>query len=165
MRDTLTIKQQSFVDKYMELGNASEAYRQAYSTGNMNADSIKKRAYELMNHDKVSATIQALRGDLAEKASITKESLIDELKSITRGYKELFDLTMSMPTEFMTEDGEAVDNTLMAEKIKLLQGFVNGATTVAAIKQMSKMMGFDSAEKVEVEHKGIVINYVKPIED
>ena len=36
------------------------------------------------------------------------------------------------------------------------------STALKALDQLSKILGVYAAEKSEIEHKGIVINYVKP---
>ena len=40
----LTIKQENFCNYYLECGNASEAYRRAYSCSNMKGDTINRKA-------------------------------------------------------------------------------------------------------------------------
>ena len=37
----LTVKQEAFCQNYLELGNASEAYRQAYDAEDMNSNVVK----------------------------------------------------------------------------------------------------------------------------
>ncbi|WFE85066.1 terminase small subunit [Parabacteroides chongii] len=44
----LTIKQENFCNYYLECGNASEAYRRAYSCSKMKDESVNSRAYELL---------------------------------------------------------------------------------------------------------------------
>jgi phage terminase small subunit len=46
----LTEKQERFVRAYVELGNASEAYRRSYSVGAMDTRTAQKRAQELLHH-------------------------------------------------------------------------------------------------------------------
>ena len=43
----LTIKQEKFCNLYIELGNASEAYRQSYNCEKMKPESVNNKAYEL----------------------------------------------------------------------------------------------------------------------
>lgn len=71
----LTDKQEAFARAYIETGNASEAYRRAYNAGNMKENSIWRKAKELMDNGKVTARIEQLREQLAEKNEITIERL------------------------------------------------------------------------------------------
>jgi phage terminase small subunit len=76
----LTIKQETFCQKYIETGNASEAYRQAYDAGNMKPETVKKRASELLGRGDVAGTIARLRGTVAQSHGVTVASLILELE-------------------------------------------------------------------------------------
>lgn len=42
---TLTIKQEAFCTAYIELDNASEAYRHAYDAQNMQAATVNRKAF------------------------------------------------------------------------------------------------------------------------
>src|SRR5687768_7981852 len=59
-RGDLTAKQDAFAMAYVECGNASEAYRRAYSAGHMTAGAIEVEASRLRNNPKVALRI----GDL-----------------------------------------------------------------------------------------------------
>lgn len=78
----LTVKQEMFCNLYMETGNATEAYRQAYDCGNMKYDTIKRKAAELMENGNISATIDEKRSELNERSDIRKQEILEELKSI-----------------------------------------------------------------------------------
>ncbi len=45
----LTTKQEKFCQSYVELGNASEAYRRSYDASRMKTESINRKAKELMD--------------------------------------------------------------------------------------------------------------------
>ena len=79
---TLTIKQEAFCFAYLETGNACEAYRQAYDTTTMKAETIKRKAKELLDHNKVSAKIQELRNAAATRNEITVDDLLNELEAV-----------------------------------------------------------------------------------
>ncbi len=76
----LTIKQERFCHKYIETGNASEAYRFAYDAENMSVASIKQEAYMLMQNPDISLTINNLREQYSKKHMVTVESLTKELE-------------------------------------------------------------------------------------
>lgn len=76
----LTLKQENFCLKYIETGNASEAYRHAYDTSRMNPDSVNRKAKEVMDNVKIAARIADLRKPFIEKHEVTVDSLIKELE-------------------------------------------------------------------------------------
>lgn len=76
----LTPKQEAFALAYIELGNASEAYRKAYNAKNMKPDSVNRKAKELLDNGKIAARINNLRADHVERHKITVDDLIRELE-------------------------------------------------------------------------------------
>ena len=50
----LTIKQEKFCNKYLECGNASEAYRFAYECSKMSDETVWKRSSELLQNGEVT---------------------------------------------------------------------------------------------------------------
>jgi len=75
----LTPKQESFVLAYIETGNASEAYRRAYSQKGMSEKTVNEAASRLLKNSKVAARLTALRAPAIEKAGITLEKHLDDL--------------------------------------------------------------------------------------
>ena len=77
----LTIKQETFCQKYIETGNASEAYRQAYDAGGMKPETINRKACELLGDGKIAARVAELRETTIVRVhGITVASLIAELE-------------------------------------------------------------------------------------
>ncbi len=76
----LTIKQTNFCLKYIELGNASEAYRQSYDAQNMKQETIHSRAYELLANSEVAARVEQLTNKHIERHMVTVDSLTEELE-------------------------------------------------------------------------------------
>lgn len=58
----LTPKQVSFCHRYLESGNASEAYRQCYSAEKAKSEAINRSAKELLDNPKIAARLDELRG-------------------------------------------------------------------------------------------------------
>lgn len=57
----MTQKQEKFIIVYMSNGgNASDAYRQAYSTTNMQSQTIYNKAYELLQKDEIRVRLEEL---------------------------------------------------------------------------------------------------------
>ena len=77
----LTPKQEKFCQLYIELGNASEAYRQAYSASKMKPETIKRKAQELLKDGTITATyISELRQEHKERHNTNVDDLIAELE-------------------------------------------------------------------------------------
>ena len=74
----LTQKQHLFVLAYIELGNASQAYRRAYKATKMKASTVNRKAAELLENGKITARI-AERGKAAEKAVLDRAWVLDRL--------------------------------------------------------------------------------------
>ncbi len=78
----LTPKQENFCLAYLETGNASEAYRQSYDAENMKPESINRKAKALLDDGKIAARIAELRQPVIEKAQITLETHLADLKAL-----------------------------------------------------------------------------------
>lgn len=78
----LTIKQEKFCNKYLECGNASEAYRYAYNCLKMNDETIWKRSSELLQNGEVAGRLEYLKNHLAEAAGISALRIIREHQKI-----------------------------------------------------------------------------------
>ncbi len=76
---SLTGKQEAFVNKFHQCGNASEAYRHAYNTKNMQAGSIHSEGYELLKNPQITHMLSELQEISAERNAITIDSLTKEL--------------------------------------------------------------------------------------
>lgn len=82
MENKLTIKQENFCLEYVKCGNASEAYKKAYSTGKMKAASINRLAKQLIDNIKITSRIKELREPVIEKAQITLEGHLADLLTL-----------------------------------------------------------------------------------
>lgn len=78
--DTLTIKQEAFCQAYVEIGNASEAYRRTYDASNMKPETVNRKAVELQSHGKITARVAELRAQLRQRHEITADTLVQELE-------------------------------------------------------------------------------------
>lgn len=78
----VTPKQQRFAELYTELGNATEAYVQAYAN-NCSRTTARKRARELVANPSVSAIISELQAEAAEAAKLTLTAHLQRLDAIS----------------------------------------------------------------------------------
>lgn len=76
----LTPKQEAFALAYVETGNASEAYRRAYSAEKMKQTTIAVAASKLLADPNVTIRVEELRAKAVERHEITVDDLIRELE-------------------------------------------------------------------------------------
>jgi phage terminase small subunit len=75
----MTPKQEAFCAAYIETGNASEAYRQAYCASQMKAETIHVKASELLDNGEVTVRLAELRAGHAVRNAVTVDTLLVEL--------------------------------------------------------------------------------------
>jgi phage terminase small subunit len=79
--DGLTIKQQKFADAYLTHGNATKAYYEAgYKTSNDNMAGVEGN--KLLRNPKVSQYIENKTKESSERAGITKDFVLGNLRNI-----------------------------------------------------------------------------------
>ena len=135
----LTPKQTAFVNKYLECGNASEAYRFAYDVApTTDAKQCSVRANELMNHSSISVVIKNLQAELKLKHEVTRSRMVEECFDIINKHKKL-------RSAF---DGKTISAADMKKVYAMANsGFINGGNVMTAISQIVKMMGLDKEEE------------------
>lgn len=76
----LTPKQEKFCMLYIELGNASAAYRQSYDAEDMNENTVNKNASVLLDNTKIATRLEQLRNEHKQAHKITVADLLEELE-------------------------------------------------------------------------------------
>lgn len=76
----LTVKQENFCKAYVELGNASEAYRRSYDASRMKMETVNKRASELLADSQITGRVAELKSRAAAKHDVTVATLLRELE-------------------------------------------------------------------------------------
>ena len=76
---SITPKQEKFAHCIADGMSQADAYRTAFDAGKMKAETIHKRASELMADGAVTGRVQELRGRLATKALWTREMSVQAL--------------------------------------------------------------------------------------
>lgn len=128
MRRDLTIKQENFCNYYVETGNASEAYRRAYSCDSMKDETVNRRAFDLIQYGKIRARIAELQAEQKAKSDISKEEIVRLCVDVIRG-KDVTDVTES-------RNGRKSERTI---------------SKTWAVERLCKMLGFDSATEVKLK--------------
>ena len=76
----MTPKQEQFARLYVETGNASEAYRQAYNADNMKPETVTNEAYKLLQDPDISAMVDGLKAEARQRHAVTVDDLLHELE-------------------------------------------------------------------------------------
>lgn len=161
----LTIKQEKFCNKYLECGNASEAYRYAYDCSKMSDNAVWNSASLLLDNPKVTQRIAYLKDHLAEAAGISALQVIREHQKIAfsdatrirNGWMSLKDFEALTPdekaciksietkqTKRITPDGDE----LIDEQVK-----ITCYDKQKALDSIVNMLGYNAPERKEVTGK------------
>lgn len=148
----LSVKQEKFCNYYIECGNASEAYRRAYSCSNMKDESINVKAVELLNNGKITVRVKELQEELKRKLDITKEEVLNMLKSFM--YADIRNFLTIKNGNVIFKDSEDWTDEMAMQVESVKQGKdgieikLNGRTWT--IQRICKMLGFDSPQDMNI---------------
>jgi len=78
----LTPKQELFCQKFIELGNASEAYRESYDTSRMKDATINRAASQLLGNYKITTRLNELSEYHSTRHNITIDTLTNMYMAI-----------------------------------------------------------------------------------
>lgn len=154
---SLTPKQELFCQKYVELGNASEAYRQSYNASKMKSETINVKSSQMLKESKISIRIKELQTQLEEDNRISKNKIVKELTSyIMLDPKEIYnDLGEIKPLEELKPETR---RALSEVGVKSVGGgecsrevkFAKTYDKLKAIDMLSKMLGYYIPDRSEV---------------
>lgn len=160
MKKGLTIKQEKFCNKYLECGNASEAYRYAYDCSNMSNNAVWNASSILLDNPKVTQRIKELQSSFQKKTEITKERVLNELVKI--GFSSIAYMHNSWidRVEFdqLTDDQKACIKSIQTKvekrsyddevrNVEMVK--IELYDKLAALNCINKMLGFDAPAKVD----------------
>lgn len=151
-KQVLSVKQENFCNYYIECGNASEAYRRAYSCSNMKDESINVKAVELLNNGKITVRVKELQEELKKKSDITKEEVLNMLKSFM--YADIRNFLTIKNGNVIFKDSEDWNDEMAMQVESVKQGKegieikLNGRTWT--IQRICKMLGFDSPQDMNI---------------
>lgn len=169
----LTIKQEKFCNKYLECGNASEAYRYAYNCKDISPTTINRKAVEVLENGKIAARIKSMQDKLAAVSNITKERILSELDAILEAritdYVNLVTKQVPIPQTKKEIKANApiryIDvqtlvfkdfDELTDKQIKAIESIKQGRCGIElklhgkswTIERICKMLGYDAPEKI-----------------
>lgn len=144
MSKELTIKERKFAELVVELGNQSEAYRQAYNPKDANADWVMIEASKLMQNPKISLKVNQLKEQTAQQHSINREWIVQKYIGMVETFEEIKAL---MKKEKLTKTDK--------EKIYAMSnsGLLKGSDAKGALDSLAKMLGMNEPEKIKQEQK------------
>lgn len=147
---SLTLKQKKFCEKYIELGNKIEAYRQSYSAAKMKNASINKCVQELFLNPLITSYVDNLQKRIEKEFKHTvNDSLKLDFELIERYKNHL--LVLENPKSKTTEVAAA----------KRAMNFIGIQGFNSAMDRVSKKLGFyekDNAQKTPIVKTKIVWN-------
>lgn len=164
----LTAKQEKFCNYYLECGNASEAYRRAYSCSKMKSETVNRMAFDLMNNRKVAARIEELRAGMEQRSNFTKDNAVSILRDIaTANVTDVLVVNQGKSyTTILVKDLSAlplnVQRAIMSVKSSERGFEVKLYSKIDAIERLSKLLGWDEPVKADVKadiNGGLVINH------
>lgn len=81
---SLTSKQEKFAQEVASGKSQADAYRAAFDCAKSKPETIRRKASELMAHGNISATVEKLKAQLAEKGLWTREESVNVLAQIAK---------------------------------------------------------------------------------
>lgn len=106
-----TRREENFIQVYDETGNASEAYREAYSTDNMKPNTVRRAAHKVLHRNHVQATLAAKKAEREQ-----------DQKELTEKAKEHADRALQIAVDLMEDTKEAGSTRLGALREVLDRG-------------------------------------------
>ena len=142
MSRELTIKERKFAELVVELGNQTEAYRQAFSPKNSDKSWVRTEATKLMQKPNITQTVNQLKEQTAQKHSINREWIVQKYIGMVETFEQIKAL---MDKDKLTKTDK--------EKIYAManSGLLKGSDAKGALDSLAKMLGMNEPEKIKQE--------------
>lgn len=154
MKKKLAINRENFCHYYIETGNAAEAYRRAYPRSKGWKDGVvKKRAFELLRNPDVALRVDELQAEACGKSDMKKEDALRFLASVVN--VDPIDLQEAGKDAFVIRSLEEIPKAVRC-CIQTIKNTKDGMeirfySKMAAIAQISRMLGWDAPVKSDVQ--------------
>lgn len=146
----LTVKQEKFCQAYVKLGDKSAAYREAYSTSQMKPETINRKAFELYNVGKITARIENLQEEIAERNRLSIDDLVQSLSYMVKfDISDLYDQSGSLRNIHDIPKNAR----LMIEQLDTLEEKGGQGEIVGYTKKIRTIKKLDAIEKL-MKHLG-----------
>lgn len=143
----LTPKQENFAQLYIELGNASEAYRRSYDVKKAKGATVNRSAKALLDDPKIAARITQLQAGLQERHEITVDSQVSKLEAIYRCH---WTSSFSAGAAVNAVMGQAKLAGLIVDKTKV-DAKVDGRLAIANLPPLTPEAARAIMERIEAE--------------
>ena len=135
----LTPKQEKFANLYVELGNASEAYRKSYNVkASTTTESVNVQASTLLTNLNISLRVAELQEAVKETHSITRDYIVKGLLEIISDADYTFNL--GKDSKLTKDDSKAFYRIMQQTK---------NTDKLRALETLAKMLGLNEPEKHE----------------
>lgn len=163
----LTPKQEKFCQLYIELGNASEAYRQSYDCSKMQTSTINTKAKELLKNGPITVRIEELQQEHRQRHNITVDKIIadlQEVRDICMGRKSV--VTTEVIKNAQEGNVKAVDNPVfMFEPTSANKALELLGKHLGMFKDKVELTGeLNVEQKTELNLSGLSINELEQLE-
>lgn len=146
----LTQKQETFCQKFVELGSISDAYRAAYNVANMKGDTINNKAYILSNKGDIRARVEELQKAAQKRNELSIDRIIQELMHISffdpadlfdenNNLKEIKDLPESVRRAIAEVK---VEELVLNKEVSKKKTTVKMYSKLDSIEKFAKHLGF-----------------------
>lgn len=143
-------KQKAFVDELFKNGfNQTKAYRSVYDIKNDHYANVASS--RLMANDGIKAYYEHLYEEYRKTLDIDKQKMLDSLMDDINLYNEVKVLGRK---ENLSKSEQ--------ERLVRLKGIVSASDANKARDMINKLIGSYEPEKQEIEHTGMVFNYITP---
>lgn len=155
-RMSLSIKQEKFCNYYVESGNASDAYRRAYSCKGKSDNTIWVESSRLANNPKVALRISELRSEMQRRSDITKDEAVGILADIARAniVDALEIKSNEMFTTIVVKDVSAlpigIQRAILSVKSTDKGYELKLYNKIDAIEKLAKLLGWDATEQKDI---------------
>jgi phage terminase small subunit len=152
----LTVKQEKFCRGVATMDNHSDAYRAAYNCTKMKANTVHRKASELMANGTVAARVTAIKAELAAQATLSDAALIAETEAMAAfDFADAFSETGRMlePHEMPKRLRAAVSSVKVSEEY---EGKGSDRTLVGYTKEI-KFWDKNSAQDRLYKQRGLFI--------
>lgn len=152
----LTVRQENFCNYYLETGNASEAYRRAYTCNGWLEKTVWERASALMANNKVATRIRDLQLQMQKRSDISKDEAVSILADIARAnivdaveIKRSKDYTVMLVKD-LSALPKNVQRAILSVKASEKGYEIKLYNKIDAIEKLSKLLGWDAPTKQEI---------------
>lgn len=159
----LTAKREAFCLAYLELGNASEAYRRSYNASKMKDKQVWEEASKLLAVPMVAQRIAELNSKAVSSAVMTRQRALERLSLIAE--TSITDILEFDQQELDGPDGpvretiwrmkdsaeipEVAAATIKSVTMTKFGPKIEMYDRLSAIQQLAKMQGWEAAQKMD----------------